>query len=387
MSIRYRTAIAVFAAILAAGPARAAPLLQGLAFPLKFEACQDVLTITVWNGGTDILDWWITFDQSWLSALPPTGSNPPGRENQTVISIYVDRTGLANGTYTGHYTIDSNGGKFVREVTMYVQDAAFPHAGPTEVALSLQVPSASFWIDNKGEEMLEWSVSATEPWIEILPPVSGSLPCPERADLTANLVPAGLPSQDEPQVGQIVFDTNAGQRTLPVRYTPQGAGVIGLYADPTGSNCNIIYGPSFVQVFVVHTHTSGATASQFAAPKPACWTNAIWFSDVGLWPISIGNSQAGVSIGYGACHTSAIHLLTINYFATTPPTQSCCPYPVIAHPLEPSGEIVVVDCDDNLLAAKGAAAIIYPDASCLCESVVRVEETTWGRLKAMYGTD
>jgi hypothetical protein len=379
-----KIAVAVSGAILvAATAAQSAPLLQGAAPNLSFDACEELQTITVWNGGTDILEWGITFDQSWLSAVPAWGSNPPGRENQTVVTIYVDRAGLPIGTHSGHYTITSNGGTFVRSVTLLVQPAPVPVAGPSVVTLALQSATATYWISNGGGGTLDWSVSATEPWIGLLPPVSGSLPCSEKVFLTATLVTGGLPSPDEAQSGQIVFETNAGEAVLTVHYAPPGAGIIGLYADPAGSNCNIFYtGSGLVPVYVVHTHTGGATGCEFAAPKPVCWTNAMWLSDSDPFPIQIGNSQTGKSVGYGSCRASATVVTTINYFVLAPPTQVCCSYPVVPHPV--SGHIWVGDCADNLLDARGAPAVIYPDASCLCESVVRVEETTWGRLKAMY---
>ncbi len=384
IGIGSRVAMLVSAVLLFAAPAaRSAPLLQGTAPNLVFDACEEVQTITVWNGGTDILEWGITFDQSWLSAVPAWGSNPPGRENQTVVSIHVDRTGLPNGVYPGKYTITSNGGTFNRNVTLIVQPTPVPVAGPSVVTLALQSPTATFWLSNGGGGTLEWTVSASQPWIGLQPPGSGTLPCPEKVFLTATLVTEGLPSPDEPQSGQIVFETNAGQVAVPVHYVPPGAGVVGLYADPTGLNCSIIYGGiGLVPIYVVHTHTGGATGCEFAAPKPACWTNATYLSDTDPFPIQIGNSQTGKSVGYGSCRTSATVVTTINYFVLTPPTQSCCSYPVLAHPV--SGHIWVVDCADNLLDARGAEAIIYPNGTCLCEAVVRVEETTWGRLKAMY---
>ncbi|UCH84194.1 MAG: hypothetical protein JSW50_00455, partial [Candidatus Latescibacterota bacterium] len=108
----------------------------------------------------------------------------------------------------------------------------------------------------------------------------------------------------------------------------------------------------------------------------------------GIWPINIGNSQTGVAIGYGTCLESPVHPLTINYFVQSPPTESCCYYPVLPDPHVPSGEIEVVDCNNELVYAEGGVAVLYPTSNCLCEGgVVAVEESTWGRVKALYAPD
>ena len=48
---------------------------------------------------------------------------------------------------------------------------------------------------------------------------------------------------------------------------------IGLYADPSGTNCNIYATTPFVltNVYVVHVAPLGTSGSAFSAPTPACW--------------------------------------------------------------------------------------------------------------------
>jgi len=146
-----------------------------------------------------------------------------------------------------------------------------------------------------------------------------------------------------------------------------------------GTDCNIV-APTIglKQVHIVHTRTDGATASQFSAPKPACWANAMYLSDVNVFPVTIGNSQTGTSVPYGTCKSPMTFVMSINYFIMGPPTQFCCPYPVLPDPNVPEGRILVADCGFNTLYGWGATAIVNPDPSCPCESPpVAAEETTW----------
>jgi hypothetical protein len=235
---------------------------------------------------------------------------------------------------------------------------------------------------------MDYTMSASQPWIQIAPPLAGSLGCAAFTNVPVSLNTAMLPAQDEEQTGTIIIDTNGDDVMVPVTYLPasQAAGIIGIYSDQAGQDCNIPFGNiGLLPIFIVHTKTAGATASQLAAPQPECWTNAIFLSDTALWPITIGSSQTGFAMGYGTCLEGPIHVLTVNYFVQSAPVQACCEYPTLPDPHVESGEIEVVDCNNNLLYAENAVAIVNPDETCPCgDSTIRVEETTWGRLKALY---
>jgi hypothetical protein len=158
-------------------------------------------------------------------------------------------------------------------------------------------------------------------------------------------------------------------------------GSIGIYADPAGASCNIsdtVAG--LLSFYAVHALTPGATASQFAAPQPACFP-ATFLSDSPAFPVAIGGSQTGIAIAYGACLAAPIHVLTIQYFASgiTPP---CCYYPVVPDPNLPSGQIEVVDCAETIVFATGGVGIINPDATCDCD--VPTQDTTWGKVKSIF---
>jgi hypothetical protein len=165
----------------------------------------------------------------------------------------------------------------------------------------------------------------------------------------------------------------------------QMGGEVGIYADAGGTNCflpdNV---PGLCTYYVVHVWSPGATAVQYSAPQPACLL-AVYLSDTAQFPVTIGNSQSGVAIGYGACLASPITTLFINYFcqALTPP---CCEYPVLPDPAVPSGTIEAVDCANNLVTGlPGLSGQINGDnTNCPCDPTIATEESTWGKVKSLY---
>lgn len=162
---------------------------------------------------------------------------------------------------------------------------------------------------------------------------------------------------------------------------------IGLYADPSGTSCNITVTPPFTltYVYVVHVAPGGAVASEFMAPKPVCGTGATWIGDQEQFPclIGCGDSQTGKTIGYGLCLVGSIHVTTIVYF-NLGSSEACCPYPVLPHPNSPGGKVQVADCNYNIVPAVGLMAMVNGNATCPCGYPVPVEETTWGRIKSLY---
>lgn len=138
--------------------------------------------------------------------------------------------------------------------------------------------------------------------------------------------------------------------------------------------------PGLIPVYIVHlAYYTGMIASQFSAPRPACF-QASYLSDTAVFPVTIGNSQTGVAIGYGTCQTGAVHVLTINYFGQGL-TGECCFYPTLPDPNVPSGRIEAVNCDNELVYLSGGLGVINPDGR-LCGTPV--VPTTWGKIKSTY---
>ncbi len=173
----------------------------------------------------------------------------------------------------------------------------------------------------------------------------------------------------------LVFAGEAGANPIP------WGGDIAPYGDAQGTS-SFIYdsAPGLLVIYIVQlAHYEGMTASQFSAPKPACFL-ATYISDTAVFPVTIGNSQTGVAIGYGQCLTGAIHVLTINFFVQGL-TDECCFYETQPDPNIPSGEIEAVNCNNEIVFLSGGLGVINPDGR-LCGTPV--VPTTWGKIKSTY---
>ncbi len=369
---------------------RAAPELGVTPAFLTIDASVSTGVMKIWNRGDGVLTWSITSSADWLSVGQWSGANDPNWANRTEVVVFVDRAGLAQGTYAGQLAVTSDGGESICGVTMHVQIAPKLSLSPSVVFVSLNDPNGALTIRNGGAETLTWSAAGDSPWVDVVPS-SGDVPTFSVLETTVVLDPASLPSQSEEHTAQVTVTSNGGDASVPIVFVPTWVtgGILGLYADPQGVNCNIVYsGPGLAAVYVVHTHTNGAVAVQFSAPKPDCCTNAVYLSDTDIFPVTIGNSQTGKAVPYGTCVSPTIHATTINYFVQGPPGSPCCVYPVLPDPWVASGQIEMLDCSNTVRYALGGYAVIHPDVSCMCErGTVRVENTTWGRVKSLYAPE
>jgi hypothetical protein len=142
------------------------------------------------------------------------------------------------------------------------------------------------------------------------------------------------------------------------------AGTIGIFSDPQASGCNLFdQGSGLVTAYVVHVLTSGASGSQFAAPMPPCMRGVTYLGEASAFPVTLGTTQTGVSIGYGSCYSGTILLLTVRFFGTGQ-SDPCCVYPVVSDADGGQTEIIVVDCVPSFLFSKISLGI-PANAPCL----------------------
>jgi len=164
------------------------------------------------------------------------------------------------------------------------------------------------------------------------------------------------------------------------------AGTVGIYADPVGANCHLPDVVAGLNVYnVVHTNTAGASAVQFSAPLPGCYVAGLWLSDAPFYGVTLGNSQVGVAIGYGACVGAPNIVLLINIFGQGL-TGPCCAWTVVPDPNVPSGQIEVVDCGNNLIFGNGFTSYVNGNSND-CPCTVATEESTWGQVKSLYSAE
>jgi hypothetical protein len=357
------------------------PILLVSPASLSFGALETGKTLNIYNAGTGELNWTVTSTAAWLSAEPLSGTDDGH------VSVTVDRTGLADGTYQADLLVESNGGDGTVPVVMLVNTQPVLYVTPTVLVFVPGSGSRQFLIRNTGYGTLEWSLRADQPWIDILPPLSGTGDATVTVNVDPDLIPEG-----GTQTGSVTVSSNGGTQAVTIRYEPSGpvvGGMIGLFADPSGTNCNILdnqAGP--LRVYVVHHYAVGVAAVQFAAPMPSCMTAATWLSDECDFPVTVGNSQAGIAVAYGMCLSSPIQVLSILYFAQGV-SQTCCVYRVVPDPEVPSGRIEVSDCNFNVIYGTGDMSVVNPDETCPCTADIgiKVEEATWGHIKALYAPE
>jgi hypothetical protein len=161
----------------------------------------------------------------------------------------------------------------------------------------------------------------------------------------------------------------------------QPAGTLFISGDPLGTDCTVYDTPGLVHIYVFHIYTSGATASQFMiyCTSGVAMTYLAEHSPY----ITIGNSQSGVAIAYGACVPSPHMVLDIQYFGQGL-SQECSSCRVVPDPLAMPPQILVADCQEppNLLTSIGGEIWINPDGSCHC--LIPIQETSWGQIKSLY---
>jgi hypothetical protein len=170
-------------------------------------------------------------------------------------------------------------------------------------------------------------------------------------------------------------------------------GSIGLFADPTLSECNIGIPPAgMLHVYVGHVFTA-STASQFAVDYSGLTSPGnIILSETPTAPIvAIGTSTIlddgiGISLAYGQCLVGSHMILDLQFWISflVPP---CTYLAILPDPaVTPTPAIRSADCTQpnpiNEFPTGGEAIASWdPD---LCNCSVPVEETTWGGIKALY---
>jgi hypothetical protein len=319
---------------------------------LAFESTQNTKPLNISNTGMGDLNWSITSDQTWLSASPSSGVNDAN------VSVFVDRTGLAEGTYHGNLIVTSDGGDATVAVTMAVP-SPFPvlDVSPTSLAFSSMTSNKYLNVTNAGTNNLQWSITSDQPWLSV-DPVSGT----NDAQVAVNVDRTGL--ADGTYNGNLFVTSNGGDATVTVTMVVSPvsteAGAICLFSDQTGTECNIVDAGALVQVHILHVGTDGASASQFRLDASAAgW---IHLGDMWNFPIVIGTSVYGVAIAYNECLTSPIALGSAMFFGTSAPEGT----PISIVPAPSVGSIEVVDCQFNLLPAAGGTAFVNANVPCVC---------------------
>lgn len=149
------------------------------------------------------------------------------------------------------------------------------------------------------------------------------------------------------------------------------AGAITLYGDPGYTSCNMVGAAGVVTVYIQHDLSPGTTASQFAITANP---GMIFLADqVQGGFLSLGGSQTGIALTYGACLAGPINILNILYSAAGP--AACSTLEVVPDPNALTGQIEGVDCNTTKTFPNGSILTFDADGTCSCGIIVPVEET------------
>jgi hypothetical protein len=344
------------------------PELQVSPASFSFSWLENEKFLDITNTGDADLSWNITNDQPWMSVTPTSGLN------DQQVTVTVDRTGLADGPYTGKLTITSNDGDKIVPVNMWSGPLPILQVEPLFLDFTPTDSVKTFQITNTGDGDLNWTLSADEPWIEIPPPLSG----PNDAIVTVNVHPDSLPSPGV-HFGNITVRSVYDTLVVGVRYVPPGVpgeGTIAVFSDAGASNTNFVDTGSLVQVHFFYVHHSGAKAARFRLAAIPGW---IPLGD--LWQVqdAAGSSTGGVFLQFGTCLAAPTYLGVANFFGNAAP--ACSPIYIVADPASGTGQIMVVDCADVVKVADGGTGYVNSDGSC---GWGPVRQTTWGQIRALY---
>jgi hypothetical protein len=155
-----------------------------------------------------------------------------------------------------------------------------------------------------------------------------------------------------------------------------------LFNSMAAVNCNVFDNvPQIINIYVFHMFAPAVSGSQFRV-SPFNGALLLYLTEMSPFVAIKGNSQIGVSIGYQGCFSTPLHILTITYFgqAISPP---CSHLQVVPPRLAKPPGILALDCASTIRFATGGDIVINPvTPTCTCNSPV--EETTWGKVKALY---
>jgi hypothetical protein len=156
------------------------------------------------------------------------------------------------------------------------------------------------------------------------------------------------------------------------------SGAILLFSDPAYTSCSIVdVADEEYTVYIVHVDDNGVVGSQFNVANES---NLVYVGE-DLMFIPIGMANGGVSIAYPECLSGEIFLGTITYQGTG--MSPACAYLIIT-PFFLAYEVEGINCSNQKVDPARGRLIVNPDETCQCISPVPVEETSWGRVKALY---
>ena len=149
---------------------RAGPNVPTLAvnpIALNFGNQASQRTLSILNVGSGTLDWNITVDDPAIAFSAISGSTT---DTPTDVTVTLDRTGIAPGSYNAEITVTGNGATIIVPV-VYLVDGAAPILAVSPLALAFggDLTTLNFAIDNTGTGVLNYTITDDAPWLTVNP--------------------------------------------------------------------------------------------------------------------------------------------------------------------------------------------------------------------------
>lgn len=163
-------------------------------------------------------------------------------------------------------------------------------------------------------------------------------------------------------------------------------GHIGLYADTWGTSCafeNASY--EILEVQIVHMDAPETAAGQFMLQSGGGFTGVYLGEELSPGVAGgMGNSRTGISIAYGDCYASPLHIMTVRYIITKPSPKGSYLKIVPDPNAVPEPGIWVVDCSFSELLPASGGILIVNEAGAFCCASTPVVARSWGAIKVLY---
>jgi glucose/arabinose dehydrogenase len=251
-------------------------------------------TVAVSNTGGGTLNFTTSDDAPWLSVTPASGSAPRD------LSVAVDTSGLAAGTYTGNVTVTASGAAGSPKtipVTLTVTAPVPPvlAVAPGSVSFSAQTGSnpanATVAVTNTGGGSLSFTASDDAAWLSVTP-ASGSAP----RDLTLAVDTSGLAAGTH--TASVTVDGGAaGTKTVPVTLTLTAPPPPALAVSPSTLSFNAVQGGAAPAAQPISATNTGSGSLPFTVGDDAAWLSATPASGNAPATVNVSVDPTGLAAG------------------------------------------------------------------------------------------
>ena len=147
-------------------------------------------------------------------------------------------------------------------------------------------------------------------------------------------------------------------------------GYIGLYSDVAYTDPTVTDVPGVTAIYAVLKDVTEASAVRFRVyQSTGCTMTSVGSSSP--FTTVIGNPRDGIQIAFGACMSSDVLLLTMNYFSQGT-SEDCSFLEVVTDPDASTGQIEGVDCSSSTFSLAGSRLYVNPTGNCPPENPRRV---------------